>query len=292
MDILAKVQSRELGEFPVSYGTSMAILLLADSNSESPSLKEAKVKPEELWINVGTLFRNLENVIDATIIDKVTAEIAIQVLIEEIRLTVNYLRDLYGDKLRIVFYQSTYEYLSRKFPRAAIKHASTKKQLAYDNLLIKTLKGIQDPLKHLIAEDFTIGKKPYVDYRILKDFPDANYKTIWVITHHVVDLLGFRRAKEVKLLESHTARLRSKFEWNQKLTGKKLEKIPFNKLTIQIFGDKGTNFNSMGAKFKNLIFELANEYKWNPSTTETSVKYNLSTMKDTFTGKIFTMMLK
>lgn len=292
MDILSKVKSRELGEFPISYSSSMAILLVADSNADSPSVKEAKVKPEELWINVGTLFRNLENAIDSSIIGRVTRDMMVEVLIDEITLIVNYLRDLYGNKLRVVFYQSNYSFLFKKFPRASVKSPSTEKQIAYDGLLKATLKEIEPKIKDLIKEDFTIGKEPYVDYHVLSNLPECGNKTLWVITHHAVDLLGFGRAKEVKLLESNTARLRGKYEWNKKLTGKNLDQIPFNKLTIQIFGDRGTNFNSMGAKFKKEIFELADKNKWNPSTTTVRIDYHLSTMKDTFTGNIFKAMLK
>lgn len=292
MDISTKVQERELGEFPISYNSSVAIMLLADKNKESPSLEAAKTKPEELWINIGTLFRNLENAIDPNIVEKLTTDILVRTLVEEVRLTVNYLRDIYQDKLKVVLYQSTYEFLHSKFPMSIIKKPSTQKQLIYDRLLTKTLKLIQPEITELIKSDFSIAEVPYVDYHVLRNLPNSEYKTLWVLTHHAVDLLGFKRAKEVKLLESSTARLRGKYEWNAKLTGKNLDKIPFNKLTLQIFGDRSNNFNSMGMKYKKILFALADEYKWNPTITEVKMKYNISAMKDTFSSKILLMMLK
>jgi hypothetical protein len=292
MDILSKVKLRELGEFPVSYGTSMAILLLADSNSESPSLEAAKQKPDELWINVNTLFRNLENAIDSSVIERVTRKIMTDTLIDEITLIVNYLRDLYGDKLKLVLYQSSYDFVFKICPSASVKVPSTEKQIKYDKLLKSTLLDLKPRIEELIKEDFTLGGKAYVDFHILTKLPECENKSLWVLTHHAIDLLGFARAKTVMLLESNTARLRGKTEWNAKLTGKNIENIPFNKLTIQIFGDRGTNFNSMGAKFKKEIFQLAEKEKWNPTTTPVRIEYHLSKMNDKFTSNVFKMMLK
>lgn len=292
MDLLTKVQNRELGEFPVSFGTSMAILLVGDSNKESPSIKEAKEKPEQLWINIGTLFRNMESVIDKTVTAKLTSDITVPVLLEEIRLIVNYVREIYADKMRVVFYQSDYVWLHKEFPRAGVKTPTTELQKNYDRILKQTLRAIKKPMRDLIKEDFTLGDRAYVDYHVFEDFPQAEFKTLWVLTHHPVDLLGFKRTKKVQLLESQTARLRSKYEWNAKLTGKKVEHMPFNKLTIQIFGDQGTNFSSMGAKYKKVLFDVAKERKWNPTTSVTMVDYHLSNIKDHFSGNVLRMMLK
>ena len=62
------------------------------------------------------------------------------------------------------------------------------------------------------------------------------------LTHQVVDLLyvsvGYK-----ELLESYTGKLKRRNEWSSKLKalkGDDVRRFPFDTMTIQLFGDKGT----------------------------------------------------
>ena len=146
MDIYDQMLNRELGEFPISYGSAMPILLVMDANSESNSKERAKDKPDELWINLSTLTRNVENVLDRKLLPKVTGELMARVLLDEITKIVNELRRMFNDKLKVVFYQSNYNFLLREFPRAKIR-TPPKSQADSVRIEKQTLEIIEKPLK-------------------------------------------------------------------------------------------------------------------------------------------------
>lgn len=283
---------RELGEFPISYGSSMAILLLTDSNNESPSADEAaKGKPEEIWINIATLFRNIHNAIDKGYYKLLNELTGTTIMYDEISQIVDYLKGHLNDTIKINFYYSDYKYLKKEFSKANLKSPSTAKQKEYAKLEEDICSIVANDLETYIEENLMQGDEALAEFHNFKKFPECEFKEIWVMTHLPVDLLGFKKAKKIRLLESHTAKLKSKANWNSKFSGAdKLKHIPFNKLTIQIFGDKSNHFLTAPNKVKKAVLEVAEENNWKATTPERLTRFHISNMKDRFTSSVLLSM--
>lgn len=111
------------------------------------------------------------------------------------------------------------------------------------------------------------------------------------MTHVPVDLLTGTRFSKLTLLESHTAKLKNKLDWNSKLTnGKDLPNMPFNAMTLQVFGDGGLFFSPMPMAVKKEVMSIAEKYKWTPATSLDKVKYGLQGMNDHLTRQILLTM--
>ena len=93
------------------------------------------------------------------------------------------------------------------------------------------------------------------------------------MTHHVVDLVTTSSMARLFLLESYTGVVKDFTQWYTKLTGgDKLHYIPFNALTLQVFGDNSVNFKSSSHGIKELVKKIALEAKWTSATSISRVR--------------------
>ena len=105
----------------------------------------------------------------------------------------------------------------------------------------------------------------------------SNLKNILITTHITSDLLNYRRIPKLKLLESHTGRLKERGEWYtklHKLGTRQLNIIPFTEELVYILGDK--NFVlPFKLTIRRKLYELAIEKKWSSQTNRTKVLSDL-----------------
>jgi hypothetical protein len=66
--------------------------------------------------------------------------------------------------------------------------------------------------------------------------------------------------------------------------------MPFNPMTLQVFGDS-TTFSPFKKPIREELVELAEKYKWNAHTTKERLRLGLSFMKDRFSSEILDGML-
>lgn len=95
-----------------------------------------------------------------------------------------------------------------------------------------------------------------------------------LLTHYAVDLLN---SYNLKLLESHTGTVKSfnLFYTRFASFGKNdLTRIPFNSLTLFLFGDNSL-VRTSSIKTKKVVLEIAESNKWTYKTTELEVKNKL-----------------
>jgi hypothetical protein len=112
-----------------------------------------------------------------------------------------------------------------------------------------------------------------------------------ILTNYAYDLLSYKHFNKLDLLESHTGVLKPKSMWYTKLlNGKDLNRIPFNSLSIQVFGDKET-FSGMPHKVKSLILELAEKYQWTQVTSKDRIYYSLDRLDDKFLSTVLKTMI-
>jgi len=264
---------RELGQYPVSIATSLALEGAAGIYPE----KEVKTPPiltgkyQLVMMNILTLYRNLvescEREGQLTLDPRAIAE----ALIEELIVIDNTLAHISGQGASLFVYFIDYDYLPKAFPHALIKKPNTPKQLKVFDIQNQFIK---------------LFKKGAVKWPIpIKSFDKleikGKYPVSLILTHCVTDLFSRYNFSKLDLLESHTGEIKSYTQWNSKLTnGKELENIPFNKFTLQVFGDKSHLFVSHPIKMKKAILEIAQKDKWTVLTTMEKIKVGISKIED------------
>lgn len=157
----------------------------------------------------------------------------------------------------------------------------------------KSLKSLFNKAELVTLETMSAkGKAKYelitkICDRFYKDFPKQvtrNDSTLpvfqgkgLIITHHVVDLTLTPSTTRLRLLESYTGTAKPYTQWFTKLTGgKDLFYMPFNKLTIQVFGDKATNFYNSKIGLKRLVEDLAQSSSWTSGTSFSKVRSDIN----------------
>ncbi|ELF5188676.1 hypothetical protein RBD99_004411 [Salmonella enterica] len=266
---------RKKDNLPISVGTSLAI----------EALRENK-RYDSIWINIRTLYRNILHSIEdkderelfTNPSNRKEAAAAIaRVISQETGIIKNFLNGRI-DAVRL--YCLGYTDLHRKFPNAKLKVPTTDIQKNYWGLMDAVIDEV-------LAEDYD----QVIDWDKGSELEGEHTRSV-IITNHAVDLLSRTKFKELRLLESHTGVIKSKSQWYTKLSdGKMLSNIPFNRFTIQVFGDGPFQFERWGHKFRNEIIGLATEMRWTPVTTLERIKFSLNRMRDKYSGELLKKLL-
>jgi hypothetical protein len=277
---LEAVNQREKGQFPISIATSLALEGACGVHPDHPeSPAPFTSPPQELWINTRTLFRNVMGAMNAETRAMVLPAQLHAVLVEELSIIeAAVIHHTQGNTI-VVFYACDYSGMERKYPKASLKQAKTPNQHMYLGLEQQTLRllmkehGSQD-LRHFPLE--LTGKHGHT----------------WIITHLPLDLLSKSYFASLKLLESHTGVLKGPSLWYTKLTGgNELPNIPFGAFGLQAFGDGGHQFNAQPRVIKEEILRLAEQYKWNATTTKDRMLLSLREVKDPMTRTFLLALL-
>jgi hypothetical protein len=161
-------------------------------------------------------------------------------------------------KCRLVIYLPTYQSLNIYYPNANLFVASTDVQKAkakLDDDIFKAIDKIKSSFPGFVIDTDT-------------KFPDLRQGSVAVLTHYPVDLISFPSGVEVSLLESHTGLIKPKYQWYTKLkNGSSLYKIPFNRATLQIYGDNAQMFNPIKPDLRKQLMDVAEQDKWTQFTT-------------------------
>lgn len=251
--------TRVIGALGMSIGTSAAI----EQNDAASQIRLSDV----VLFNLLTLIRNAHDAYETKEEkEKLTADQVFKDVIEDLKSLAKWMEVARKTKpIEMIVYYPSYTTLGLRFPLADLKKPKTELQIKYDTLSKEVAKKIYSKYEKII-------KKTDVG------MPTFKGKGI-VLTHHVVDLVMVDAIARLTLLESYTGKLKPYTLWNTKLTGgDELFYMPFNKLTIQVFGDKSTNFKSSSAAIKDLVKELAKLHSWTSATTMSRVRANINSL--------------
>lgn len=246
---------RSRGTLGMSVGTSLAF-----EGEGAASIRSA----DTIMFNLRTLIRNAHQSYETDDKERFDVYKLSEDVAEDLRIIGGWVEEVRKNKpIQMLVYAPDYSGLKSTFPKADLvnhekdepgKPRSTEKQKAYAKLVNEVLKVLKKEFGKLILE--TKGT-----------LPDFNGKGI-VLTHHVVDLVNAKGIGRLWLLESHTGLLKPFTLWYTKLTGgNELHYIPFNKLTIQVFGDKSTNFKASSHGIRELLKKIAQDHHWTSATT-------------------------
>lgn len=271
MNSLSLINSRDLGIFPISMATSLAIEALANLTPDrDPVLPMGITKIDTLLVNVRTLIRNIESAFKNDDVKKLSVDDILETVSLEMANIVTAIKEIAPANVKVDFYVCTYEGLS-KFKTA--------------NLVVPTTPGkmIRAAKTNLVIEKLI--QKAKVDGRSLRVYDlypfasDFANDRVAMLTHMPMDLLEHRRFHECLLLESNTGRLKHSSEFHTKLH-KRVDglKLPFNLFTLLVFGD-GKVFKPMNSAIVQEVIDVAIRGKWTSMTTPDKLRFWVGRIK-------------
>lgn len=266
MSTLAPVLlDRPLGQFPISIATSLALEGLFGIHEEHP-VASNRPRPwvgyDFLHINVRTLIRNCYQSLPSGDAQLIPAKHFAKIVAEEISIINTVIADNITDEnFTVAYFFASYENLARAFPRAVLKGVSTDKQKHYAS--------IEDQVIELLLKDSILNTIIYEKVQLRTQL--GNGKAL-MLSHYPVDVLVAKH-KRFSILESHTGYIKQKHELTNKIKSK--WDMPFDIMTIQLFGDTANMFKPAELKVRQVMYKLAQKYHWNSTTTEEKIKFNV-----------------
>lgn len=250
------LSTRAVGQYPLSVATSLAIESLVGILPEAPADVPPITQYDVLWVNMRTLLRNLLGSIETDKRKFLSHDSVAEYLVNEMR-TIETICVEKGDgRFEVAYYICSYSDLTYSFNRAILKHTTTPGQKNADMFERAVFETIEREHQ---------GSIPYLT--LTRKFPEVGNKAL-LLSHYAIDLLQRYRFESLTLLESHTGAIKPPQMWNTKLkNGRDLERIPFDRMSIQMFGD-GVSFSPMAIKVRQKIIEIAEKNKWTPVTTK------------------------
>lgn len=240
-----EIITRTAGKYPLSIGTSTALESLFGVSDNQPKQVRAPVEQYDcLIVNIRTLARNFLSSYKANELINVSATDLHSQFISELVSLANVVSDQSRDHLKLSVYQLSYANLQLRLKRANIKRNFTAKQqylVDYERKLVEYAHS-----KRAFLSD-------YLNYETTTDLIRHGGRRNVVITHYPVDLLF--TSLEIDLLESHTGKIKKSFEFNTKLKRAPSD-APFNKYTLQIFGDSSGFIYPYSSAMKNELAEI------------------------------------
>lgn len=255
---------REVGQFPVSMGTSLAIegFLGIHPNQTKPPIDVKTVK--EIWVNLRTLARNLWSAVKTERLNVVNPAQAVLVLMQEVQ-TLPVVLAQAGSRTKVRYYISSVDQIKWTFPKATFKTAKTPKQMAYE--VYERYTAIE-LYKQMVAEG--------LDVMEIKKIPPKSEGTVLLFTHFPSELLWKDHFQRLLLLESNTGKIKPWNLWYTKLNGVKEDTpLPFDKFTLQVFGD-GVMIEPQPRGIKAQLKTLAEAKRWSPITKPDKMHYDIT----------------
>lgn len=260
---------REMGELPISIGTSFSIQGLYNTHPDrKPEKTLPATKGEVLYINVRTLLRNIFNATDSDKVTTTKAKDYVSVIKDEIQ-DINSFMENQEHKLSLYFYLPTYASITKEFGNSAdLRIPSTdlqKQKLEIEKQVFSILEQEQKALPE---------ERRYINV-IDMEIKSSERQRAFILTHLPIDLLYVKGFSNVLLIESHTGKVKAENEWHTKFSADASERIPFNKATLTFFGDSGGMFKPQHHKARKAIMDIADKYKWTYQTTKDKILQNL-----------------
>lgn len=253
------VHGRTLGEkYPISIATAMIY--------ESELFKASDWNRGLLFVNIKTLIRNLTGSIPGTNSYQNSKPAAIlSGLLDDMGGLESITQDLFNGRIRTQFYLPDTRNLNQLLPQADIRVPTTKNQILYSGMELEVLNLFHQQVKSDMY--LTVGTT----------LPKLNENT-YLLSHYPHELLSRYSFPKLTLIESHTGKLKSPTEWATKLTNK--PDVPFNKFTLQLFGDNNVLLRQKPHALRMMVLAIAQEKHWTPLTTLDKIKMNLQTIED------------
>lgn len=270
------LQGRTLGAYPVSVPTSRAlegIFGIHENIAYSQNDRYPYKRFDQLAINYRTMIRNIIGSVNSQLAVSFTPEILVTFISEEISIINEVVKSASKGKLTPVYYSAEYGRRTQQYlPFAKFKQPKTVIQLNAYQLE-------QDTMNALIQVSREADREyhfpPNAFLNISDTFPKFREELstrggVLYLTHLPVDLVKSPAGRKA-LLESHTGKIKNETELPSKLRGKP-DNMPFDIMSVQMFGDSGGVFDPQPIAFRKQLTEIAESGGWSSTTTESRIK--------------------
>lgn len=254
---------RLLGKrYPVSIGTANIF------ENENFDIRQW---PTLFYINIRTLYRNYVASIRREDYDKIDDVQFTQDFLNEVAEVERIIKEVSNNQIRVLFYYPKLNHLKKVLPKTERKDYNPE-------LFDLVEENMWDYVKH--RQLFV----PFHHVEIDEQLPPAN-EPILLLSSHVVDLLQASKFPSMTLIESFTGKLKKRQDWYTKLRLSKSKegityKVPFNKFTIQIFGDKSGLFKPADVRLRRCVAEMAQRDNWLSVSTYDRIKASINKITD------------
>ncbi len=279
------LSARTTSAFSLSIGTSLSLESIAKGNKEPydkdrPIPNQVNILDYSLfYINLFTLYRNILGAVPTKDHIELTPKSISDTLEQEVSIIEDVIRNESNNKTSCVFYVSKYSNLKRKHPHAIIRKDVTDRQVQNTQIMQTTLN-----------EFIKTRSKDQIQIFDL-ELETTSKSNCLILTHFAYDLLSSNKFSKLDLIESHTGVLKDKSKFYTKLiNGKELVRIPFNYMSMQVFGDSQT-FHPMPSKSRSLVLDLAEKYQWHQGTTKDRIHYSINTLEDRLLYEVLKTMI-
>lgn len=245
--------------YPVSIGTSVALECFFGVSQDIPLARGAQppyLSYQCAILNIKTLARNYVSSYKNQDLNRISSIDLYSNFLSEIIMIKNIIEDQSANKIDASFYTNSYYRLKTHLPKATIKQSYTPKQQIIADYETK----LCDQIKF---EDVNISG--LFTYENTNDLIRSGKRHNVIITHYPMDLLLVRQ--NVDLLESHTGKIKQPYQFPSKLK-RAGENVPFNKYTIQLFGDTSGYIMSTSSKIKSEVLKICKDNGVSPVTQE------------------------
>lgn len=270
MDKEYSIEARTKGKLPLSIATSLAIEGLFGMIDDKPDIKPQWEGFTHLLVNARTLFRNVIGSFSKEVLETLNPGDFSEIIIEEMSIIRSAVSVYSKNRIETLFYVCSYNSLTNFYPFAYFKEAKTAIQThtaAVENSTIDNIfKTLGD--QNSFIKRYDVNITPEVTNTL-------------VITHFPFDLLQIKKAKDIALLESHTGVVKKRYQWNTKLKNAgSLPPMPFDIMTVQLFGDSGNLFNPYPKPIRDKVIGIAKQYEWHQQTTRARIMQTIQLAHD------------
>lgn len=255
--------SRTLSSFPLSIGTGIMLesvfsntIPRYDATRKIPNL----VKIDDYSTHVYNVFTLARNILSATPVKEKNKLIMDEYFIPTLLDEVYNLASMYNlTKCKLVIFMPSYKSVLKNMNigKDTLNHT--------DAFMWDLMNSVIYKFKHL----FEIGM-------ITDTYHIPKYKEkILLTTSYPVDLLN--KSGDITLLESHTGKLKPKWDWYTKLHKigtKPMNVFPFIEELVYILGD-GNLVLPTPLKQRQLLYEVAVKNNWTARTTKDKIMFDL-----------------
>lgn len=252
---MAIISDRDTGKLPLSIGTALAFEGIFGIHDTAVIQQPYPIyTADEIWVNIKTLIRNIYGSVKKDVLKTLQYRDYQETLYSEMLHIVDEVHRVSNGRVWVRFYSPTHRSLLTRYPGATPKSETNNRAL--------TLRQIEQ-----WVIDGTMVQPPYPIEPINLDITAKNPK-ILILTHQPIDLLNIHNVTYVGLMESHTGLVKDNHRWYTKLKGGSKEpRIPFNAITIQIFGDTGDELQPAPIRLRHEMIEMADKLKWTQNLT-------------------------
>lgn len=264
MDVNNPIANRDMSGFPVSIGTGLALEAILPAIQESvaadPITPLQDLTHYSVYaFNIKTLIRNLLNSMKYDAMVGVRYSFFAEALIDEIEFIDH---TLTSSGAHVEFFTNSYSYYERNY-KDSIRKATTDKQIHLEAITDYCVKQVLTQLDGVKTFD--------------KEVRFGAKEKVLLFSHYPVDLLAHSAHSTFDLLESHTAKIKTRKDWNSKyykIPNVDMSFLPFIEYLLTTFGDN-VMFKPKPMKERETVYNHMVKKNVNPLTSETSISFIL-----------------